>query len=104
MFMTRRMINMLDQTIYYVSLYAPTVLLAIGTIINFLKIFKGLKDNAENIMNDPKMQALRNELDNSKQELAVIKNQLNEMIRRQGQLINELTKVVEYEDSKNDKV
>ena len=95
---------MLDQISYYVSLYAPTVLLAIGTIVNFLKIFKGLKDNAENIMNDPKMQALRNELDNSKQELAVIKNQLNEMIRRQGQLINELTKVVEYEDSKNDKV
>ena len=95
---------MIDQISYYVSLYAPTVLLAIGTIINFLKIFKGLKDNAENIMNDPKMQALRNELDNSKQELAVIKNQLNEMIRRQGQLINELTKVVEYEDSKNDKV
>ena len=104
MFMTRRMINMIDQISYYVSLYAPTVLLAIGTIINFLKIFKGLKDNADNIMNDPKMQALRNELDNSKQELAVIKNQLNEMIRRQGQLINELTKVVEYEDNKNDKV
>ena len=104
MFMTRRMINMPDQISYYVSLYAPTVLLAIGTIVNFLKIFKGLKDNADNIMNDPKMQALRNELDNSKQELAVIKNQLNEMIRRQGQLINELTKVVEYEDSKNDKV
>ena len=104
MFMTRRMINMIDQISYYVSLYAPTVLLAIGTIINFLKIFKGLKDNAENIMNDPKMQALRNELDNSKQELLVIKNQLNEMIRRQGQLINEMTKVVEYEDRENDKV
>ena len=95
---------MIDQISYYVSLYAPTVLLAIGTIINFLKIFKGLKDNAENIMNDPKMQALRNELDNSKQELLVIKNQLNEMIRRQGQLINEMTKVVEYEDRENDKV
>lgn len=95
---------MIDQISYYVSLYAPTVLLAIGTIVNFLKIFKGLKDNAENIMNDPKMQALRTELDNSKQELLVIKNQLNEMIRRQGQLINEMTKVVEYEDSKNDNV
>lgn len=95
---------MIDQISYYVSLYAPTVLLAIGTIVNFLKIFKGLKDNAENIMNDPKMQALRNELDNSKQELLVIKNQLNEMIKRQGQLINEMTKVVEYEDRENDKV
>lgn len=95
---------MIDQISYYVSLYAPTVLLAIGTIVNFLKIFKGLKDNAANIMNDPKMQALRNELDNSKQELSVIKNQLNEMIKRQGQLINEMTKVVEYEDRENDKV
>ena len=55
-------------------------------------------------MSDPKMVALRTELDNSKQELLVIKNQLNEMIRRQGQLINEMTKVVEYEDRENDKV
>lgn len=95
---------MIEQISYYVSLYAPTVLLAIGTIVNFIKIFKGLKDNAENIMNDPKMVKLRGELDNTKNELAVIKSQLNEMIRRQGQLINEMTKVVEYEDSQNDKV
>ena len=95
---------MIDQISYYVSLYAPTVLLAIGTIVNFLKIFKGLKDNAENIMNDPKMVKLRDELDNTKNELAVIKSQLDEMIRRQGQLINEMTKVVEYEDRENDKV
>lgn len=95
---------MIEQISYYVSLYAPTVLLAIGTVVNFVKIFKGLKDNAENIMSDPKMVALRTELDNSKNELAVIKSQLNEMIRRQGQLINEMTKVVEYEDRENDKV
>ena len=95
---------MIDQISYYVSLYAPTVLLAIGTIVNFLKIFKGLKDNAENIMNDPKMVKLRDELDNTKNELSVIKSQLDEMIRRQGQLINEMTKVVDYEDRENDKV
>lgn len=95
---------MIEQISYYVSLYAPTVLLAIGTIVNFVKIFKGLKDNAENIMNDPKMVKLRGELDNTKNELAVIKSQLNEMIKRQGQLINEMTKVVEYEDRENDKV
>ena len=95
---------MIDQISYYVSLYAPTVLLAIGTIVNFIKIFKGLKDNAENIMNDPKMVKLRGELDNTKNELSVIKSQLDEMIRRQGQLINEMTKVVEYEDRENDKV
>ena len=95
---------MIEQISYYVSLYAPTVLLAIGTIVNFIKIFKGLRDNAENIMNDPKMVKLRGELDNTKNELAVIKSQLNEMIRHQGQLINEMTKVVEYEDRENDKV
>lgn len=95
---------MIEQISYYVSLYAPTVLLAIGTIVNFIKIFKGLRDNAENIMNDPKMVKLRGELDNTKNELAVIKSQLNEMIKRQGQLINEMTKVVEYEDRENDKV
>ena len=95
---------MIEQISYYVSLYAPTVLLAIGTIVNFLKIFKGLRDNAENIMNDPKMVKLRGELDNTKNELAVIKSQLDEMIRRQGQLINEMTKVVEYEDRENDKM
>ena len=95
---------MLEQVWGVVALYAPTVLLAIGTILNYIKIFKGLQNNASNIMNDPKMQALRTELDNSKQELAVIKSQLNEMIRRQGQLINEMTKVVEYEDRENDKV
>ena len=96
--------EMLEQVWGVVALYAPTVLLAIGTILNYIKIFKGLQNNASNIMNDPKMQALRTELDNSKQELAVIKSQLNEMIRRQGQLINEMTKVVEYEDRENDKV
>ena len=95
---------MLEQVWGVVALYAPTVLLAIGTILNYIKIFKGLQNHASNIMNDPKMQALRAELDNSKQELAVIKSQLNEMIRRQGQLINEMTKVVEYEDRENDKV
>ena len=95
---------MIEQISYYISLYAPTVLLAIGTIVNFIKIFKGLRDNAENIMNDPKMVKLRGELDNTKNELAVIKSQLDEMIRRQGQLINEMTKVVEYEDRENDKV
>ena len=95
---------MIDQISYYVSLYAPTVLLAIGTVVNFLKIFEGLRNNAENIMNDPKMVKLRSELDNTKNELAVIKSQLDEMIRRQGQLINEMTKVVEYEDRENDKV
>ena len=87
-----------------VALYAPTVLLALGTIINYVKIFVGLKNNANNIMNDPKMIALKNELTATQEELALMRSQVNEMVRRQGELINEMSKVVKYEDGKNDKM
>lgn len=87
-----------------VALYAPTVLLALGTIINYVKIFVGLKNNASNIMNDPKMIALKNELATTKEELALMRSQVNEMVRRQGELINEMSKVVKYEDGKNNQM
>lgn len=87
-----------------VALYAPTVLLALGTIINYVKIFVGLKNNASNIMNDPKMIALKNELATTKEELALTRSQVNEMVRRQGELINEMSKVVKYEDGKNNQM
>jgi len=87
-----------------VALYAPTVLLALGTIINYVKIFVGLKNNASNIMNDPKMIALKNELTATQEELALMRSQVNEMVRRQGELINEMSKVVKYEDGKNDQM
>lgn len=87
-----------------VALYAPTVLLALGTIINYVKIFVGLKNNASNIMNDPKMIALKNELTATQEELALMRSQVNEMVRRQGELINEMSKVVKYEDGKNNQM
>lgn len=87
-----------------VALYAPTVLLALGTIINYVKIFVGLKNNANNIMNDPKMIALKNELTATQEELALMRSQVNEMVRRQGELINEMSKVVKYEDGKNNQM
>ena len=87
-----------------VALYAPTVLLALGTIINYVKIFVGLKNNASNIMNDPKMIALKKELETTKEELALMRSQVNEIVRRQGELINEMSKVVKYEDGKNNQM
>ena len=87
-----------------VALYAPTVLLALGTIINYVKIFVGLKNNASNIMNDPKMIALKNELTATQEELAFMRSQVNEMVRRHGELINEMSKVVKYEDGKNNQM
>lgn len=87
-----------------VALYAPTVLLALGTIINYVKIFVGLKNNASNIMNDPKMIALKKELTATQEELTLMRSQVNEMVRRQGELINEMSKVVKYEDGKNNQM
>ena len=87
-----------------VALYAPTVLLALGTIINYVKRFVGLKNSASNIMNDPKMIALKNELTATQEELALMRSQVNEMVRRQGELINEMSKVVKYEDGKNNQM
>lgn len=50
-------------------------------------------------MNDPKMVALKTELDSTKEELELMRSQIREMVRRQGELINELSKVVKYEDN-----
>lgn len=93
------------QEIYqYVAMYAPTVLTALGTAVSYLSVFRGLKQNANNLMSNPKMIALREELEATRAELALMRSQVNEMTRRQGELINEMSKVVKYEDGKNDKV
>lgn len=87
-----------------VALYAPTVLLALGTIINYVKIFVGIKQSHATLLNDPKMIALKNELTATQEELALMRSQVNEMVRRQGELINEMSKVVKYEDGKNNQM
>lgn len=88
----------------YIAMYAPTVFMAISTILTYVKVFSGLKSNAGAIMNHPKMVALREELDSTKQELALMRSQMQEMIDRQGQLINELSKAEKYEIRKNDEM
>ena len=90
---------MITEIEQFIAMYAPTILLAIGTILNYVKLFRGLRQNASNIMNDPKMVALKEELDSTKEELELMRSQIREMVRRQGELINELSKVVKYEDN-----
>lgn len=93
------------QEIYqYIAMYAPTVLTALGTVVSYLSVFKGLRQNADNLMSNPKMVALKKELETTREELALMRSQVNEMVRRQGELINEMSKVVRYEDGKNDKM
>lgn len=95
---------MITEIEQFVAMYAPTILLAIGTILNYVKLFQGLRQNASNIMNDPRMVALKKELDSTNEELTLMRSQMADMIRRQGELINELSKVEKYEDRENTKV
>lgn len=88
----------------YIAMYAPTVLMAISTILNYVKVFSGLKNNANAIMKHPNMVALQNELESTKQEFTLMRSQMQEMIERQGQLINELSKVEKYEVGKNNEM
>ena len=99
---------MINETIeivaQYIAMYAPTVLTALGVIATYVKVFIGLKSNADNIMNNPKMVELKEELNNTKEELALMRSKMTEMLKRQGELINELSKVVKYEDRENDQM
>ena len=88
----------IEEIYQIIAMYAPTVLTALGVITTWLKVFKGLKDNASNIMNDTRMIALKEELNNTKEQLTAVQSQMAEMIRRQGELINELSKIEKYED------
>ena len=88
----------MEEIYQIIAMYAPTVLTALGVVATWVKVFKGLKDNASNIMNDTRMIALKEELNNTKEQLTAVQSQMSEMIRRQGELINELSKIEKYED------
>ena len=88
----------MEEIYQIIAMYAPTVLTALGVVATWVKVFKGLKDNASNIMNDTRMIALKEELNNTKEQLTAVQSQMTEMIRRQGELINELSKIEKYED------
>ena len=88
----------MEEIYQIIAMYAPTVLTALGVVATLVKVFKGLKDNASNIMNDTRMIALKEELNNTKEQLTTVQSQMAEMIRRQGELINELSKIKKYED------
>lgn len=91
----------MEELYQIIAMYAPTVLTVVGTILSYVKIFTGLKSNAKDIMNAPEMTALKTELKKTKEQLAITQTQLSEMVRRQGELINELSKVTKYEDKQN---
>lgn len=76
-----------EQIKEMIILYFPTALTVIATVINYIKILKGLKQ-----------EDLKKELDRTRKMLEAQRNQNQEIIRTQKELINEVSKVVKYED------
>ena len=91
----------MDNIQELIVMYAPTIFMALTTLLNYLKTFKLLRTNASSILNEPRMVELRKELNESKEELKDIKRRLLELTIRESELINELSKVQKYEITKN---
>lgn len=78
---------MIESIKELIVMYAPTVLMVIATVINYIKVLKGLKQ-----------EDLKAELERTKNMLEAQRHQNEEIIRTQKELINEVSKVVKYED------
>lgn len=83
---------MIEQIKELIVLYAPTVLMAVATVVNYLKIFKGLKQ--EN---------LQRELAETQRLLAQQAKDNAEIKQLNRELINEVSKVKKYENISTDK-
>lgn len=75
-----------------VILYAPTVFMAVATIINYIKIIKGLKQ-----------EDLRTELERTRALLEQQARDNAEVKELNRELINEVSKVKKYEAVKDNK-
>lgn len=83
---------MIEQIKELIVLYAPTVLMAVATVVNYLKIFKGLKQ--EN---------LQKELAETQRLLAQQAKDNAEIKQLNRELINEVSKVKKYENISTNK-
>lgn len=81
-----------EQIKELVVLYAPTVFMALATIINYIKIIKGLKQ-----------EDLRSELERTRELLAQQAKDNAEIKELNRELINEVSKVRKYETVKDNK-
>ena len=78
---------MIESIKELIVMYAPTVLMVIATVLNYVKVLKGLKQ-----------EDLKAELERTKKMLEAQRHHNEEIIRTQKELINEVSKVVKYED------
>ena len=81
-------------------MYAPTVLMVVSVIMNYLKTFKELKKNVSDIENSKVLTDTKKEIDSLKEQLAMQAKDNLELKVLQMELINELKKVKKYDTDK----
>ena len=90
----------IDKIQEYIALYAPTVLMVVSVIMNYLKTFKELKRNVSSIENSKVLTETKNEIAELKEQLAIQSKENLELKVIQMELINELKKVKKYDTDK----
>ena len=83
-----------------IAMYAPTVLMVVSVIMNYLKTFKELKRNVSNIENSKVLKETKNEITELKEQLDMQAKENLELKALQMELINELKRVEKYDTDK----
>lgn len=96
---------MIETIQQFVVMYAPTVLMAIGTVVSYLTTFKALKTNVREMVDNSTIKGLRAEIRENKALLEQVLKDNAELKTTERELINEISKVKKYENVKlNEKV
>ena len=88
----------IDKIQEYIAMYAPTVLMVISVIMNYLKTFKELKKNV--LGNKTETDRLKGEIDSLKEQLAMQAKDNLELKVLLMENVNELKKVNKYDTDK----
>ena len=88
----------IDKIQEYIALYAPTVLMVVSVIMNYLKTFKELKKNV--LGNKTETNRLKGEIDSLKEQLAMQAKDNLELKVLLMENVNELKKVKKYDTDK----
>lgn len=89
---------MIESIKELIVMYAPTVILAVSTVASYLTTFKALKSNVTAMVENKTIKDLRRELEETKALLRQTAQDNAEIKHTQKELINEISKVVKYED------
>lgn len=95
---TRRKKMTIDKIQEYIALYAPTVLMVVSVIMNYLKTFKELKRNV--LGNKTETDRLKGEIDSLKEQLAMQAKDNLQLKVLLMENVNELKKVKKYDTDK----